>query len=383
MYLVKNSNHKTPIVSLSVRPKEGGQRDISQLISDRLINLTLTDSRGFEADQLDLTLDDSDGLLDLPPRAAILSLGFGWKSESIVYKGEYTVDEVEHSGSPDIVTIRARSADMRCSLLEHKERSFHKKTIKQIVEQIASENKLTPMVSKSFANQKIEHIDQSGESSINLLSRMAKEYDAIATVKNGNLLFIEAGQGKTASGQNLPEIYITRNQGDQHRYSIAECENYKAVKAYYHDTNTGKRGEVYFDENSKIEKYRKRNKTYKTKTGKIRGGKLSKKTSTRIVQTKPAITDSDNIKTIRHTYKTKGAAKNAVIREFKKLGRGTAIFSLSLAQGNPELMPELPVKVVGFKKEIDVNKWIIRQVTHNISADSGYTTGIECELKGE
>ncbi|MDG6881065.1 Phage protein D [Phocoenobacter uteri] len=360
--LVKNSNHKTPIISLTVRPKDGGKKDISQLISHRLISLTLTDSRGFEADQLDLTLDDSDGLLDLPPRAAVLSLGFGWKSESIVYKGEYTVDEVEHSGSPDIVTIRARSADMRGSLLEHKERSFHKKTIKKIVEQIAGENKLTPMVGKSFSNQIIEHIDQSGESSINLLSRMAKEYDAIATVKNGNLLFIETGQGKTASGQVLPEIYITRNQGDQHRYAIAEGENYKAVRAYYHDIKTGKREQVYFDANTKIEKTRK---------------------SQKLKQTKPAITDSDNIKTIRHTYKSKQAAKNAVIREFKKLGRGTATFSLSLAQGNPELMPELPVKVVGFKKEIDVNKWIIRQVTHNISADSGYTTGIECELKGE
>ncbi|WP_249111411.1 MULTISPECIES: phage late control D family protein [Pasteurellaceae] len=359
--LLKNNNHKIPVISLSVSTKEQ-KTDISQLISHRLINLTLTDSRGFEADQLDLTLDDSDGLLELPPRNAILTLGFGWQSESIVYKGKYTVDEIEHSGSPDQVTIRARSADMRGTLLDRKDRSFHKKTIKQIVELIADENKLTAMVGQNFTQQVIDHIDQTGESSINFLSRLAKEYDAIATVKNGNLLFIEAGECKTASGKMLPEIYITRNQGDQHRYSIAEGENYKAVKAYYHNTDTGKRGEVYFDDNTKIEKTRK---------------KIALK------QTKPAITDSDNIKRLSHTYKTEQSARKAVVREFKKLGRGTANFSLTLAQGNPDLMPELPLKLFGFKKEIDINNWVIKQVVHSISADSGYTTSIECELKSE
>ncbi|MFG6657471.1 phage late control D family protein, partial [Scandinavium sp. M-37] len=35
-------------------------KDITGNISDRLINLTMTDNRGFEADQLDIELDDSD-----------------------------------------------------------------------------------------------------------------------------------------------------------------------------------------------------------------------------------------------------------------------------------------------------------------------------------
>ena len=35
--------------------------DITQNLSDRLISLIMTDNRGFEADQLDIELDDSDG----------------------------------------------------------------------------------------------------------------------------------------------------------------------------------------------------------------------------------------------------------------------------------------------------------------------------------
>lgn len=365
------TNHRTPAFHLTVRPNPKAEKqDISKLISDRLISLTLTDSRGFEADQLDLTLDDADGLLELPSRGAILSLAIGWANEPLVYKGEYSVDEVEHSGAPDIVTIRARSADMRGSLMNRYERSFDNKTIGEIVAQIAEENQLKPLVDKAFQHFQIKHIDQTNESSINLLTRLAEEYDAIATVKNGNLLFITAGTGKTASGQVLPKIRITRSDGDSHRFAIAEVDNYKAVKAYWHDTDTGKRGEVLIDENSEVKMVNK-----KTKKGKV-----SKSKKTVVVQHQPVESDSDNIKTLRHTYKTEQSALRACQREFSRLQRGVASFSLNLAVGNAELMPELPVQVVGFKPQIDSTDWIITQVTHSIG-ESGFTTAIECELK--
>ncbi len=46
-------------------------RDISRAIKAdaRLISLTLTESRGDEADQLDIERDDSDGALNLPRKA--------------------------------------------------------------------------------------------------------------------------------------------------------------------------------------------------------------------------------------------------------------------------------------------------------------------------
>ncbi len=55
-----NHNHRTPAVSVTVHKKpskdnEGEKaKDISTLITHRPIQLTLTDNRGFEADQLDL-----------------------------------------------------------------------------------------------------------------------------------------------------------------------------------------------------------------------------------------------------------------------------------------------------------------------------------------
>lgn len=67
-------------------------------------------------DTLDLTLTDHDGALSIPPRGAKLHLFLGWKEFSLEDKGTYIVDEVEHAGSPDKLTIRARSADLRSTI---------------------------------------------------------------------------------------------------------------------------------------------------------------------------------------------------------------------------------------------------------------------------
>ena len=378
---------RIPQILLTVRPKDGDKdkKDISQLVSTRLMGLTLTDSRGFEADQLDIQLNDADGMLSLPPRGAILSLGLGWKNEPLTYKGEYTVDEVEHSGAPDSLTIRARSADLRGTLTNQQERSFHRTTLGAIVKQIAEENQLKPQISSEMANINIAHIDQANESSINLLQRLAKEHDAIATVKNGNLLFMPAGRGKTVNGKEIPVLIITRQQGDSHRVSIAEGDNYEGVKAYWHNTTTGKRGEVIWDKHSKMQK------TVKPTMKKVKDGKSVKVTTyvkgkgrkVNQVSGTQIQSNSEKIKTLRHTYASEQSAMNAVKRHFDKLQRGVATFSLNLAVGDAELIPEMPIQLQGFKAEIDSSDWIISQVTHNVSPDSGFTTQIECELKVE
>ena len=73
-------------------------RDITQNFSHRLISLSMTDKRGLEADQLDIQLDDSDGLLDLPARGATLSLWLGWEGAPLQPKGNFTIDTIEFRG---------------------------------------------------------------------------------------------------------------------------------------------------------------------------------------------------------------------------------------------------------------------------------------------
>ena len=48
-----------------------------------------------------------------------------------------------------------------------------------------------------------------------------------------------------------------------------------------------------------------------------------------------------------------------------------AEFSLSLAVGRPELFPQMPVIVDGFKYQIDIEPWTIAEITHNWSNNGG------------
>lgn len=77
-----NKGNKTPAFSISI---EG--RDITTVLDNRLMSLTLTDNRGFEADQLDLELDDADGKIVLPRRGAVITLALGWKGQPLFPKG--------------------------------------------------------------------------------------------------------------------------------------------------------------------------------------------------------------------------------------------------------------------------------------------------------
>lgn len=74
---------------------------------------------------------------------------------------------------------------------------------------IAGEHGLEPKVTEAYADLFYEHLDQTDESDLNFLIRIAKEHDALATVKGQTLLFTAKGEGKTASGLTMLPLPIT------------------------------------------------------------------------------------------------------------------------------------------------------------------------------
>lgn len=312
--------------------------DIAQIISPRLMSLELTDNRGIEADQLSINLSDHDGLLSIPPKGAVVRLWLGWSDTGLVDKGTYTVDETEHSGAPDVLSIRARSADLRKGLKTKRERSWSNTTLGDVLSDIAIGNGLTATIAGALGGLPILQLDQANESDANLISRLGEEFDAVASVKAGCLLCMPAGGGKTASGLNLPHIILTRADGDQHRYLLADRDSYDGVRAYFYDVNSAKKQEA------------------------IAGG-------------------GENLKDLRHTYSDKQSALRAARAEFNRLRRGSATLSYTLAMGRPDLIPELTYTLQGVKAEIDEIIWYGGNVQHNLSPDSGYTMSLELESK--
>jgi uncharacterized protein len=310
-------------------------KDITAKVNPRLISLSLTECRGGEADQLDITLDDSDGQLAIPTKKARIALQLGWSSSALVDKGTFVVDEVEHSGSPDQLHIRARSADLASTMKVRSEKSWHRKTLGDIVESIAAAHGLSPRIGNTLASVVVDHIDQTNESDLNFVSRLAKRYDAVASVKKGHLLFLPIIGTTSSKGDALATISISREMGDSHRFHSADREAYSGVRAYWHDTSKAKRRSV-------------------------------------------LVGISGNAKRLRDTYANQADALAAAKAEWHRIQRGAATLELTLAIGRPELIPQTPVKVSGFKPAINAVDWLAVKVTHALG-DGGLTTRMELE----
>ncbi|PHM30144.1 contractile injection system protein, VgrG/Pvc8 family [Xenorhabdus innexi] len=212
-------------------------KDITGKIQSRLMSLSLTDNRGLDADQLDIELDDADGKLKLPSRGDILTLKLGWHGHPLTPKGQFIVDEVEHVGAPDRLTIRARSVDLRGDLNVKREWSYHKLTLENIVSTIAMRNQLSFKISDALKGITV-HIDQTDESDVSFLTRVAKQEGAIVSVKNNELLFIRQGENETGSGMPIAPVKIIRKSGDNHRFTLSDRESYTGVIAQWLDTRT-------------------------------------------------------------------------------------------------------------------------------------------------
>jgi len=347
--------------------------DITTDISRRLISLSLTDNRGFEADQLDIELDDADGLMQLPPRGAVLSVFLGWKGQALFHKGEFTVDEVEYRGAPDTLTLRARRAAYRGSLNSRRDNSYHDTTLEAIVSAVAARNSLEPAVAESLKGVKVSHIDQTQETDAAFITRLAELNGGVVAIKAGKLIFIKPGSALTASGKPIPQMTLTRSDGDGHTFNIADRDAYTGVSATWLHTKEPKPKRV------KVQRKKKE------KHLRALQHPAAKKTTAKVQKAPEAkegeyLAGSDeNVFALTTVYATQKAAMRAAQAKWDKLQRGVAQFSISLARGRADLFPETPLAVSGFKAVIDAQPWIISKVTHSLN-NGGYTTGLELEV---
>lgn len=351
-----NLNSKSPAFSITIEGK-----DVTTALDACLMSLTLTDNRGFEADQLDLELDDADGQIVLPRRGAVIHLALGWKGQPLFPKGAFTVDEIEHSGAPDRLTIRARSADFRETLNTRREKSWHKTTVGDVVKEIAARHNLKMALGKDMTDKALDHMDQTNESDASFLMKLARQYGAIASVKDGNLLFIRQGQGRTASGKPLPVITIERKAGDGHRFTLADRGAYTGVIASWLHTREPRKKET-----ASVKRRRKKTATPNEQEAK-QGDYL--------------VGTDENVLVLNRTYANRSNAERAAKMQWERLQRGVASFSLQLAEGRADLYTEMPVKVSGFKQPIDDAEWTITTLTHTVSPDNGFTTSLDLEVK--
>ncbi|RJT40501.1 contractile injection system protein, VgrG/Pvc8 family [Rahnella woolbedingensis] len=331
-----------PVFTLAIKNKV-----LEENISSRIIKLSVTDNSGFEADKLDLTFDDSDGQLQMPVRGAVLHLHLGWSKQALYDCGYFTVDTVVYSGSPDVITVTARSADFRGSFTTRLSQSYDDYTLGAIVRIISSRNKLDlPVIPQELDSIVIPHIDQTSETDSYFLARLAQNYGAQVTVKNGAILFFKAGTGRTASGQAIPWKTLVRSDGDNHNYQVIDKKAYDGVMAQWHDLKTATTSNVGLKSTGE--------KSYTAGSG-------------------------SNVLQLAKIFPDEETAKRAADSVFKQVQNDSSSFSIRLALGRADLSAQTPVNVQGFKDVIDSQNWVIDSVVHEVN-EKGFTTTLNLKL---
>jgi len=310
-------------------------QDITALIRDRLISIRVTDEAGFKSDNIEITLDNRDGKIAAPKSGAELDVRLGYKETGLVSLGTYTVDEIGIEIAPARLIIPAKAANMKQSLKAPKSRAWHDKTIADMLGTIASEHGLQPKAAESLADIHYPHIDQTEESDLHFLTRLAKQHDAVAKPVMNRLIFVPKGEAKSASGVKLPVIPIAITDLSSGSYRSADRGKYKSVKAFWND-----------------------------KAG-------AKKVYEQVGSDEPTFT-------LRQPFANAEEAQTAAQSKLDAFNRGTATFRFSTYKGRPEIRAEGKINVQIGNDTID-GEWIVTRIIHSFR-ESGFTSQVEAEL---
>lgn len=228
-------------------------RDITALLRENLVELSLTDNGGAtgKADELQITLLSE--TLKLPPKGARLRVALGFNGQ-LVDKGWFVVSGRASSGPPRKIQLYATSAPMNAQkqpgdVQSQKSRSWDGVMLGDIVKTVATDNGLIPKVAEQLADIAIEHIDQVRESDAALMTRLARAYNAVSKPAGGYWLFLAQGEATSASGGALGNVMITREALSSWSYSDGQrgATTEKPAKTADGKDKKGKISVAYFD----------------------------------------------------------------------------------------------------------------------------------------
>jgi uncharacterized protein len=319
-------------------------KDITAAIAERFASMELTDETGFNSDTFEVTITDTnkDKPVAIPPTGAELQVSIGYNGV-LVPKGLFVCDEIEIGLAPGRFTFRARAATYegtpkgKVDFQTQKSRSWPSgTTIGAMVGKIAAEHGMTGVTSSELQGVALPQIDQTSESDINLLVRLAKRYDAIAKPAGGKLIFAKRGNAKTVSGADLPHITLAESDisPESLTLTIARRDSAGTVVAFYRDNRAAARHQV-------------------------------------------SIGTGVPVKRLRMGFKNAAMATAAVQAEIAKRARGEYRLTFSMP-GRPDITAETNLTMDGSFRDGIAGDWLVTRVVNTIGED-GFRTTVEAE----
>ena len=315
--------------------------DVTAAIAQGAGAVIVRDRSGGKSDTVEITLADTGpfGRFVLPRTGAVLEVALGyWPALSTM--GRYIVDEIALSGPPHRMTITGRAAiheetsDGLTELQTQKSRSFPAGTsLGELTEELAADHGLEPVISDALGAITLPHIDQINESDINLITRVAAKYGALAKPAGGKLVVAKRGASETAGGEPLPVVALGPGQVTNWSVTLSRREPAGSVIAAWRDLDQASDVEV-------------------------------------------EVGEGEPVRRLREVFPDEDAARAAAEAELERTGREGGRVTITMP-GDTRLMAEGRLVLAGFRAGAD-REWLMTEVVHSLDAG-----GYRCTVQGE
>lgn len=215
-------------------------KDITPIIREFFVGLTINDEAGLESDNFELVLAD-DGKVAFPKADANMQIYTGKDIEHLVFRGSFTVNSVKLRNPDKQIVISGDAANLGGSFKTQRDFTWQSTNLKTLVETIASRNGFTPAVSGKYANITIGHYVQAGQSDADLVTELAKEHGATMKIADKKLVFFERGDNQSVSGKTLPPVPVHITDETEAEIELKGSGNVKAVEAFWQTVEQGQK----------------------------------------------------------------------------------------------------------------------------------------------
>jgi hypothetical protein len=320
-------------------------KNISADITKYLLSLTYSDKTEGESDEIQINLEDSEALWRgpwYPSKGSTLEVLIGY-NDALINCGVFEIDEIELTGPPDTVSIKALATGIKGSLRTKKSFAHENKTLGQIAEAVAKSNGLT--VHGSIEPIVINRRTQHRETDLTFLRKLSNEFGYVFSIRGKNLIFT-----KIFDLENLkPVTTINRSQLISYSLKDKTVETYSNAKVSYQNPEEG---EVV---NFEVDKFHNAD-----------GIEFSK------IDTSDTLVINDKAE---NKQQAEAKAKAALYAANSNQQEGNLT-----VQGNPYLVAGNNFKLTGMGKLS--GSYHIKASTHNIDKGGGYTVDLEIKRVG-
>ena len=322
--------------------------DISRDIAPFLIDFTYTDNAHGKDDDISLVLEDRQGLWRgdwFPTRGdsvsvSMVSTNWGSADEMEVFPcGSFQVDEIECSGPPSRVTLKAVSTPVSSSAKRKKEtKAWEGISLSEVAKEIAGRHSLTLTWDVSD-DPFYERKDQVETPDLAFLRSLCEDAGlAIKTTDSQLVVFAEQEYEKKPP---VADIVYGESLVTSFRFRAKTAGAYKAARVQYHDPKKAETFEVYSSE------------------GKTMG--------------------TSEVLEINQRVESEAAARKLAEKRLYEANKREMSGSI-VAMGNFSYLGGSTVKIRGFGNFDGV--YFIERASHRVSKDGGYVSSIDIRSGG-